>query len=458
MAATKSVFANLENIPTEFGVGKIYTAMAAVGKGVAFPSLKDVGRELKQKWKEGETMQVKEKGFTVFSSMDGNGQVESAGFGGSATVRTPPTYFKFTIGETPTYSFYFGDDAPYYHATSDSWEVAEIRIVWEKEVIILLKSNVTDAEKNFKIDKKGMVTSLCDIHGTHGWFFQDLSSFNLPSTLSSVAPLNTGTILLMKQSMEKNIEDGLSAAVELLQENGGGLYMWNPATAKSFVSEQSFTFSEKLDAKFLKKPQVDFKKSDKVDTKKNYISFELRIDQRNDTTDYYTGRNNTDPNDDILVCRIQFPGDEMGLAPMGTSDEGTSVACGLEGLQDRTIAEILPGFKNGVVEQVKIKFEDGSNCIFPDAEEGTFTATDKETGGMLKGMVEKLILADGKWKDHYATEKANRIERNIDKKWTLYDGDKPVTASIAWEEGNFLKVIVPTEKGAKLITIPTRGA
>ena len=85
----------------------------------------------------------------------------------------------------------------------------------------------------------------------------------------------------------------------------------------------------------------------------------------------------------------------------------------MDGKEGRTIKEILPGIQDGVVKQVKITFTDGSFCIFPDAETGLFTATDKETGQMLKGRVEKLTMADGKWKDSYATEKENRVERNI---------------------------------------------
>ena len=77
---------------------------------------------------------------------------------------------------------------------------------------------------------------------------------------------------------------------------------------------------------------------------------------------------------------------------------------------------------------------------------------------MLKGKVQNLILADGKWKEAYAKEKANRVERNTSSRWTVFEGDKPVTSSIAWEDGSFLKVIVPTDDGVKLITIPTREA
>ena len=160
----------------------------------------------------------------------------------------------------------------------------------------------------------------------------------------------------------------------------------------------------------------------------------------------------------MFISTLQFPGDEALLAPMGTSQDGTEVACGIEGKEGRTIKEILPGVKDGVVEQVKITFQDGSFCIFPDAETGIFTATDKETGQMLKGKVQNLILADGKWKEAYAKEKANRVERNTSSRWTVFEGDKPVTSSIAWEDGSFLKVIVPTDDGAKLITIPTREA
>ena len=172
-------------------------------------------------------------------------------------------------------------------------------------------------------------------------------------------------------------------------------------------------------------------------------------------TNNYTGY---DPQDtSILMTTLQFPGDEALLAPMGTSDEGTEVACGLEAPEGRVLKSIKPVITGSMVQQVKLEFHDGSFCIFPDAETGLFTATDKETGQELQGRVENLIVAEGKWKESYATEAHNRIVRNTNTNLTIQDGE---TSAIAWRTKNpsTIKVIVPTDEGTKLITIPLREA
>jgi hypothetical protein len=457
MASKNSVFATLENMPTAISGGELYKNNKADGKGVDLPSMSS-DRSMKSKWLT-DTISVTEDGFTIFVSMKNHSQLEdSGGNGGVAGQRTPSnTYFKFTVGETPTYSFYFGDDAPYYNAYLDTWKVSDIRIQWDKQIIIKMKSG--EDEDEVTITNKGMKNTLANDTGTNGWIEQDFAKMNvkgMPRLLASLAPCDSNTILLLMNALKSDKTKGFFKAATELNAKDMGMYYWNANSAKAHLSPQSFTMSSTLDETFLVKPTIEFKGVKKVDTKDSYIQFQCVIEQRNDRTDNYTGR---DPQDNaIFVSTIQFPGDESLLAPMGTSTEGTEVACGMEGKEGRTIKEIIPGIKNEVLEQVKITFTDGSFCVFPDAETGTFTATDKETGQMLKGKVENLILASGKWKDAYAKEKKNRVERNTSPRWTVFEGDKAVTSSIAWQEGNFLKVIVPTDGGAKLITIPTREA
>jgi len=143
---------------------------------------------------------------------------------------------------------------------------------------------------------------------------------------------------------------------------------------------------------------------------------------------------------------------------MGTSDEGTETACGLESAEGRVLKSITPVGGGAIVSQVRMDFHDGSFCIFPDAENGLFTATDKETGQELQGKVENLIIAEGSWKESYAKEFANRIERNTNQQLSTMIEGKSSTSAIAWRTKTTLKVIVPTEKGSKLITIPLKEA
>ena len=106
---------------------------------------------------------------------------------------------------------------------------------------------------------------------------------------------------------------------------------------------------------------------------------------------------------------------------------------------------------------VKLVFIDGSSYEFPDPETGMFTATDKDTGGLLEGTVQNLVQQNGNWKDAYTTECANRIARNINDNLTIKDGDEILTSAIAWRTSKWVKIIVPTKDGSKLITIPKRG-
>ena len=135
------------------------------------------------------------------------------------------------------------------------------------------------------------------------------------------------------------------------------------------------------------------------------------------------------------------------------------MACGADSPAGRVLKSITPVEKNGVVEQVRLEFRDGSNYIFPDSETGLFTATDKEfPEQMLEGKVMNLILAVGSPKENHAKEVATRLEQDVDIQKTIMDDGKPITQAIAWTTNNpsAMKVLVPNPdgKGSKLITIP----
>ena len=121
---------------------------------------------------------------------------------------------------------------------------------------------------------------------------------------------------------------------------------------------------------------------------------------------------------------------------MGTSDEGTEVACGLEAPEGRVLKAIKPVIMGDAVQQVKLEFHDGSFCLFPDSENGLFTATDKETGQELQGRVENLIVAEGSWKEAHTKEVANRVVSNTNTNLTIEADDKAITSSIAWRTSN----------------------
>jgi len=452
MAKSKSVFANLQGFPTEMGAGEIYTDMSPEGKGVDLPA-SESDREFKKKW-ETEAMSISTDGFTIFTSMNGAVRLEEkGGNGGVKGQRTPTTYFKFTIGQTPTYSFYFGPDAPFYNLLGDNIKVESIYIDQKKNE---MKINFNEKKAHIIIkNRKWTMPDFADDAATNGFLKQDgLSGYD--DMLVSVAPYNAKTLQSYKVAMSDLSK--VSQAVKDMNSEGEGIYCWNAESAEAYLSAQSFTFNSDLDKEILLPPAFDYDAADKLDISARYIRFNCVIENASLRTNNYTGLDAEDPS--ILMTTLQFPGDEALLAPMGTSDEGTEVACGLEAPEGRVLKTISPIIVGDAVQQVKLEFHDGSFCIFPDAETGLFTATDKETGQELQGRVENLIVAEGKWKENHTTEVANRLERNTNRALSLESEGKPATSAIAWRTTNpsTLKIIVPTDEGTKLITIPLREA
>ena len=129
------MFASLEGLPTNMGSGKSYSKMKPISKGVSLPA-SNTDREFKKAY-DTESMVVNTKGFTMFMSLDTDKDSDTGMLGGN----TPPTtYFKFTIGETPSFSFYFGDDAPSYNMVIPTTKV--------RSILIDRKNNLVSVEMN----------------------------------------------------------------------------------------------------------------------------------------------------------------------------------------------------------------------------------------------------------------------------------------------------------------------
>tara|TARA_Y100000992_G_scaffold278564_1_gene224208 strand:- start:8987 stop:10345 length:1359 start_codon:yes stop_codon:yes gene_type:complete len=452
MAKGKSVFADLQGLPTSMGAGEIYKQMKPVSKGVDLPASQS-DREIKKKYDD-EPISVDTDGFTIYASMQGAEFTEKKLYN---EVRTPKTYFKFTVGQASTYSFYFGPDAPSYPFLDESILVTNITIN-QKDNSATINFTNADAKITIKNGKWSM-PKFANEAGTNGLVAQksvDSAVGKFPAMLISVAPYNAANVLFYKNAVADKSK--MATAMKELMDTGNGLYHWSSAQAEVYLSPQSFTFDSGLDKEILLPPSFDFDTADTLDTTKSYIRFNCVIENASLRTNNYTGYDKQDPS--ILMTTLQFPGDEALLAPMGTSDEGTEVACGLEAPEGRVLKSIKPVVTGAMVQQVKLEFHDGSFCVFPDAETGLFTATDKETGQELQGRVENLIIAEGKWREGHAEEVANRIERNINSSLTVMSDGKSMTSAIAWRTNNpsQLKVIVPTDEGTKLITIPLKEA
>ena len=448
MADTTSMFASLEGLPTTMGGGETYKNMNPISKGVPLPATSD-DRAYKAKY-DTDDISVTTEGFTVFMSLEAhpagaNMVKDKSGKG----FETPPqTFFRFTIGKTPTYSFYFGEDAPSYNFIGESIIVNKITINRKKQT---LEVKFSDGVASLKVKKNKMMWKYADKGATNGYFYDDSLPAGMGIVFMGIAPYNA----LTATQFRENVNDLIDIIGTMISE-GNGVYCWDADTAKTHFSPQSFTFNDTLDKEFLRTPEYNFNSLESLDTKSAFVSFTVAVENARKRTNNYTGRNSADT--DYLV-NLQFPGDEELLAPMGVGEDGTTVACGIESPTGRVLKSITPVLKEGMVEQVKLDFRDGSHYIFPDAETGNFVATDKEfPNQMLEGKVMNLIVSAGNHKDSYVTEKKTRIENDIDTSKTVIIDGKIETKAIAWKSNSVLKVIVPNPdgKGSKLVTIPLK--
>jgi hypothetical protein len=437
MAKKTSMFASLEGLPTNMGSGNSYSKMKPISKGVSLPA-SDTDREFKKAY-DTESMVVNTKGFTIFVSLDTDKDSDTGMLGGN----TPPTtYFKFTIGETPSFSFYFGDEAPSYNMVIPTTKVRSV-LIDRKNKLVSVEMN---DDSKIKVKNSTFSWTFADKDATNGYFYE--KAYNM---MIGIQPYNLTTATLFREN-----KDELETLIPQLENDGMGMYLWTIDSAKTYFSPQSFTFDTDLDKEFLLPAKVNYDSIDSIDTKNSYVSFTVAVENKAKRTNNFTGRHSGDSS---YFVSLQFPGDEELLAPMGVGDDGTTVACGMDSPAGRVLKSITPVLKDGIVEQVKLEFRDGSNYIFPDAETGLFTATDKQfPDQMLEGKVKNMIVGIGSPKEAHAKEVATRLEQDIDMSKTVMVNGKPQTKAIAWTTLNppTMKVIVPNPdgKGSKLITIP----
>jgi len=419
------------------GSGNSYSKMKPISKGVSLPA-SDTDREFKKAY-DTESMVVNTKGFTIFVSLDTDKDSDTGMLGGNTPATT---YFKFTIGETPSFSFYFGDDAPSYNMVIPTTKVRSI-LIDRKNKLVSVEMN-DDSE--IKVKNSTFSWTFADKDATNGYFYE--KAYNM---MIGIQPYNLTTATLFREN-----KDELETLIPQLENDGMGMYLWTIDSAKTYFSPQSFTFDTDLDKEFLLPAKVNYDSIDSIDTKNSYVSFTVAVENKAKRTNNFTGRHSGDSS---YFVSLQFPGDEELLAPMGVGDDGTTVACGMDSPAGRVLKSITPVLKGGIVEQVKLEFRDGSNYIFPDAETGLFTATDKQfPDQMLEGKVKNMIVGIGSPKEAHAKEVATRLEQDIDMSKTVMVNGKPQTKAIAWTTLNppTMKVIVPNPdgKGSKLITIP----
>ena len=438
-------FASLQGLPTTLSVGKVYSKMKPTSSGVPLPA-GESDRVYKLIY-DTTKMVVKTDGFTVYVAMQPLTMMDDALNNSS----TPPTYFKFTVGETPTYSFFFGENSPCYTLLAPSIKVGSITFDSKKDEYEIGFVPIQMYESPIIIKKGKFTWKYANELGSNGFLYQKEQT-GFPSLFEFVAPHSQSTISIFREQMEKDSSE-LGTLIKKMNTDGEGVYMYNATAVEVYMTPQSFTVNAALEKEFLLPSKVNYGDYTKLDITKNYIQFQCMMGSLR--TDNYTGYDKADPS--TYVATIQFPGDDAKLAPMGTKD-GTTVACGIESAENRVLDTITPVFKNDVLVSVKLVFIDGSSYEFPDPETGMFSATDKDTGGLLEGTVQNLVQQNGNWKDAYTNECANRIARNINDNLTIKDGDLILTSAIAWRTSKWVKIIVPTKDGSKLITIPKRGA
>ena len=425
----------------------LYSDLISGRKGMPLPAEKSE-RKFKDKWTK-TPMKVTEEGFTVIVSLEPNTEFES--YGMNLKNRTPRTFIQFTIGEEAIYSFAISSTTPTYSFYTD----ATVKTITYTKSSGAVKIDFSNGE-TFSVKKGKVAFSAANPTGTNGFVLNPEDAVEaLPPQLIMIAPISEKAAL--KQTLE-NAEDMLEpdGPISKLNKRGVGIYVFNAKNAKAYITAQSFTGDEKIDAEFLRSPEIVFEDLKEINTKKEYIVFNLICENRTFTTDNYTGYDASDTT--AYVVRLVFPGDEAMLAPIGTAD-GTTAQCGLESPKGRILKAIIPAYTDaGNLSQIRMEFNDGSTCTFPDAETHEFSATDKETEQLLKGRVDGLALQKGTYQEEYTKEVANRIESNINQFSNIFDEKgKSITSAIAWREKGVIKILVPDpnkKKGSILITIP----
>jgi hypothetical protein len=376
--------------------------------------------------------------------------------------KTAPIIVKFNPGNRPVWSHYVANDAPIYDFTQKI--VKRIEIEWSNpETIPTLATRVViifDDDKSIQLQKKGDKFSIIGIKVVQGQSLEDFEGENMEyKTCLEYSPAPQGAILEGCGVVE---DDNFYENFEKIYTDGGAVYYFKPE-ADVFVSPDIYVGTDKED-EYLLPPEVDFGAQASLGADEAIV-FTLVMDNPTFTTDNYTGRNSRKPSSK-LVETIMFPGDEGLLAPAGMDASGNTVNCGENSPEGRVLKSITPAIDNGEIVSVLIEFRDGTRAVFPDEETREFIATDKETGQMLKGVVQKkgFYKYQGNPRQEYEKVKEDRRMRNLNRDFNIVVDDVNITRAVALyggENGEIMEIIVPDPDDASksiIITIPMTEA
>jgi hypothetical protein len=376
--------------------------------------------------------------------------------------KTAPIIVKFNPGNRPVWSHYVANDAPIYDFTQKI--VKRIEIEWSNpETIPTLATRVViifDDDKSIQLQKKGDKFSIIGIKVVQGQSLEDFEGENMEyKTCLEYSPAPQGAILEGCGVVE---DDNFYENFEKIYTDGGAVYYFKPE-ADVFVSPDIYVGTDKED-EYLLPPEVDFGAQASLGADEAIV-FTLVMDNPTFTTDNYTGRNSRKPSSK-LVETIMFPGDEGLLAPAGMDASGNTVNCGENSPEGRVLKSITPAFDNGEIVSVLIEFRDGTRAVFPDEESREFIAMDKETGQMLKGVVQKkgFYKYQGNPRQEYEKVKEDRRMRNLNRDFNIVVDDVNITRAVALyggENGEIMEIIVPDPDDASksiIITIPMTEA
>jgi hypothetical protein len=440
------------------------------GKGMPIPTdVERAVRKLKKgDWEEGALYSLDKadagKGQSVFVMFHPDNEADlTLNIDNNGVHKSAAIIVKFSVGEKPVWSHYVSNDAPTYlfgdkviDSIEISWTNPEDIPVYARSIDIKMGADRLVMNRN----AKGMYS----LTGMKKWEAQEYDDNGVIRKHDTVFEMG---ILPMGKGYNGNgidIEDEdnfLDNFTKQYEEGGGSYYFKTEISA--YASPDMYVGTGK-EEEFLLPPEVDFEKQASLNADEAVV-FTLVMENPTFTTDNFTGRNSRSPSSK-LVETIMFPGDEGLLAPTGKGVDGDLVNCGEALPEGRVLKSVTPAFDNGEIVSVLLEFRDGSRAVFPDEETREFVATDKETGQMLKGVVQKkgFYKYTGNPRQEYEKVKEERRMRNLNRDFNILVADENITRAIAWyggENGEIMEVIVPDPDDASksiLITIPLTEA
>ena len=428
------------------------------GMEIPFDSSNAIRKLKKSEWTE-EKIYESTFGTSVYLKMIPSQAANEIYQAGVAEDKVPtPIIAKFTVGEIPMFSTYVDSEAPLYKINGDT-KVTDISISWsnpENDFPMALTCVIKlDDGRTIQADKSKKSYKIGGIKRTDAFSFpqDDGTLVECPSVLE-IAVLADGDYGMGLQGA-KMLDDDSYEEIEKYYEAGNVVLYLEPEI-ELYASPDMYVGTD-LEDKYLLPPEVNYADLDSIGTNQA-VKFNLVIENPTFSTDNYTGRNSRKPTTK-LVETIIFPGDESLLAPSGYTENGNPADCGLELPEGRVLKSIKPAVESGVLISVALEFRDGTKCIFPDPELKTFSATDKESEQLLKGVVDmdSFVLFNGDIKAEYEKIKEDRRMRNLNRDYNILIEDENLTRVVAWysgERGEIMNVIVPDpDKPSKSIHI-----